>query len=210
MLRYLPGGSLALADRDTAWRRRRSSRRSCSRPSERGVLASAISGLLAELVVDEPQRRLERAVVEPEDQAQREEVPAAVGFLLCPGPGLRPPAASSLVIGDREAAGTCSRLPSSSGLVVVAGLLQVLLVEGVLVDDQDAARRAGRRGSSSARPGSSPPGRRPCRRACRSRCWQKWIWKPRHAGQRAARGANLGREVGERGDVVARPAPTCS
>ena len=39
-------------------------------------------------------------------------------------------------------------------------------------------------------------------RACGSR-WRKLIWKPRHAGQRAGRRADLGREVGQRADVVA-------
>ena len=41
------------------------------------MLASAMTGLLAELLVDPAERRLQRPVVEPVHQAQREEVLAA-------------------------------------------------------------------------------------------------------------------------------------
>ena len=83
---------------------------------QRGRVGLGDLRLLAELVVDVPQRRLERPIVQPEHQAHREEVAAAVGFLLAQSePFDRQPRE----LGHRRLCATRYdlRLPSSSGLV---------------------------------------------------------------------------------------------
>ena len=92
---------------------------------------------LAELVFDVPQRRLERPIVEPEDETHREEVAAAVFFFL-----------AELQALDRETRQFRHRhfvhairferaVFERAGFV--AGLIETFAFEGVAVDDQDAA-----------------------------------------------------------------------
>ena len=165
------------------------------------MFASAIAGSLAELLLDERERPLGRPVIEPGHQAEREEVLRA----LC------------LARGD-----PVNRLQRLDGhgrqrdlvhmealeravaerVLGVAGLLQVALVERVGVDDQRAALG----------------------RSCEVRLQRRRVHRHEHvrlvarredvvvgevhleagdAGQRAGRGADLGREVRQRREVVA-------
>ena len=105
---------------------------------ERPRVGFEYRGVLGELLADPALRRLQRTLVQPVDQAQGEEVLAAVGL-----------ARAELDLGDRLAvegvdghaddAVTLERAVFQR-VVLVTGLVQVGGAEGVAVDDQDAAR----------------------------------------------------------------------
>ena len=101
------------------------------------MFASATAGFLRELLVDALERRLERPLVEPVDQAQREEVLAAVASF-APSPVSLAAAAVQLVDRHLDQAVALERAVFER-VVCVAGLLQVAGAEGVVVDDEDAA-----------------------------------------------------------------------
>ena len=85
----------------------------------------------------------------------------------------------------------------------VADLGQVARGELVGVDDDVGAARAGRRGWPSAPPGSSRPARSGASPGVMMSWSAKCSWKARDAGQGAGGGPDLGREVGQRRQVVA-------
>ena len=90
----------------------------------------------------------------------------------------------------------------------VAGLLEALGVELVAVDDQDAA--GAQVGEVGHQRGRVHRHQRVDRVAGRVNVLaRKMDLESADARLGAARGANLGREVGERGDVVARPVRWC-
>ena len=103
-----------------------------------GGIGSGDFRFLAELVFDVAERRLERAIVEPEHETHREEVAAAVFFFL-----------AEFQAFDRETRQLRHRhfvdairferaVFERAG--VVAGLIEAFAFEGVAVDDQDATR----------------------------------------------------------------------
>lgn len=104
---------------------------------ERPGIGLEHSGILGELIPDPLQRRFQGPIVQPEDQAQGEEIPAAVSLTLAEldvGQG-RP-----VERGDR---GLQQLIPFQrsvfQGVGGVAGLVQVGRAETIGIDDEDAA-----------------------------------------------------------------------
>ena len=138
-----------------------------------------MSGLRAELALQEPLGAGRRPGVEPGQQAEREHV---LGALLVLAGQARTPASASTVI---EVSADRVHVVARQRAVVeraggVADLGQVALGELVGVDDDRGAARAGRAGWPSARPGSSRRARRGRRRASarRGRRSAAGSWRP--------------------------------
>ena len=196
--RYVPGSSSARGDlvlRDEALARlaERVARAECAR------VRLGDLGPLGELLLEELDRALGRACVEPRHQPEREHVLRALGLALRD--------VDLLQLLERERGQR--HLVDVVGLerVVlerahrVAGLLEVPLREGIGVEDQRAARRqvlqvrAQRRGVH---------GDEDVRRVARRQdvVVREVDLEARHAGQRPRRRPDLGREVGQRREVV--------
>ena len=159
-----------------------------------------MTGRAAELLVDPADRRLLAALVQPEHQAEGEEVLGQVDLLAGHVEAFE---RARVERRDRDLEDGV-RLERAVGQRVarVGRLVEVLLGERVAVDDQRAARRQvadvrlERRRVHRHEDVRLVAGRVDVRR-------READLEARHAGQRAGRGADLGREVGQRADVVA-------
>ena len=164
------------------------------------MLASAMTGLAANFFSIQPDGRVHGALVEPEHDAEGEEVLGEVHLLGGHLEALEGPRVER-ADGDLEDVVAGERAVVE-GVLGVAGLGQVLAAEGVLVDDDGAARRQV--------PEVGLERRRVHRhehvRGVAGRVDVRGREADLEAGdarQRARRGPDLGREVRQGGDVVA-------
>jgi hypothetical protein len=156
--------------------------------------------LFGEFGVDISQGRIERAIVQPEHQAHGEEVAAAVALLL---PQAAPFDRQAGELGhvhlEKAVLGKAAVLER---IGLVAGLLHPLVVERVAVDDQDAAGNQIREVRYQG--GRVHGHQRLDLVAGRINVFAGEVnLEAAYAGLRAARSPDFGREVGERGNVVA-------
>ncbi|MCG3197354.1 MAG: hypothetical protein GHCLOJNM_01839 [bacterium] len=166
---------------------------------ERGAVGLQQHGGFAELGVDPGEGVVERAVEHPVDHAEREEVLAARGLLAIES------CAEDRVQGERGERefdqAVAREDPILERIVVIPGFLQAGLVEGVLVNDQDAAllqvgeidlERGGihRHQDIGAVAGSADV------------VVAEVELEAAHSRKRTGRGANLRREVRERAHIV--------
>jgi len=160
-------------------------------------------GALRELLADPLERRLQRPRVDPGDEAQREEILRAVLLFrveLEVGDGLVREAGhvdlvQAVALGQR---GIVQRV------LRVAGLVEIALLEGRGVDDQQAAglevaKMHLERSRIHRHQAVETVARRVHALAAELQL------EAGDAEQRAGRGADLGGEVRQRGDVIARP-----
>ena len=153
-----------------------------------------------ELAVDPVDRRVHAPLVQPEHEAEREEV---LGQVLLLAGHVEPVERALVERRDRHLEDRVRLERAVRQRVAGVGrLVQVLLGEGVLVDDERAARRQvadvrlERRRVHRDEDVGLVAGRVDVRR-------READLEAGHAGQRAGRCADLGREVGQRADVVA-------
>ena len=169
---------------------------------ERGAVGRPHELVAGEAVVDPGQHLVDRPGVDPADQAQREEVLGPVGVA-----GLDPERDRRLLRerGHRHLDhAVAAQRVVGQGVVGVAGLLQVALVEGVGVDDE---RPALLHPVQLVAQGGGVHGDEDVGRVTRRRdvVVGDVDLEGRHPGQRPRRGPDLGRELGQRGQVVAQP-----
>ena len=167
---------------------------------QRALVRLGDDGFGAEALIDPAQRWIHAPLVEPEHQAQGEEVLGQVDLL---GGHVEAFERARVERADRDLEdGVLLERAVVERVRLVARLLQVAGVERVAVDDQRAARRQvadvrlerGRvHGHEHVR---LVAGRVDLRR-------READLEAGHAGQGAGRGADLGRVVGQRADVVA-------
>jgi hypothetical protein len=156
--------------------------------------------ILGELIADPAKRRLQRTLIKPVNQSQRKKVLATIRL-----------ARAQLDLGNCFAIQRVNRNPKHpkvleravfQGIDLIAGFMQVAVVEGVGIDDEDAARlEIFEIGLESRRVHRHQgvqiiPGRVNILAA-------KMDLKPGNAGQRTRRSTNLCGEVGQGADVVA-------
>ena len=136
ILRYVPGAILAFAT--WYWTGQQFDRLAVVVPGlERGGVRVHVLRVLGELLADPLERHVQRPLVEPVHEAEREEVLAAVGFLR-----------AELVLGHRLAGELGDRHADDAVALeavvferadLVPGLVEVGDAEVVGIDDQDAA-----------------------------------------------------------------------
>ena len=150
-------------DRVRDGRTARRSRRSCS-PALNAARFAALHHLAArELLLDPLDGRLDRARVHPRHEPEGEEVLRPLGVARLHAELL---GRLERHRGHRDLDDLVRRERAVLERVgLVAGLVEVALLEGVGVDDAACRRARARRCSPSAPPGSSPRARRACRRA---------------------------------------------
>ena len=167
---------------------------------ERQAIGRRDSRLLAKLLLNVIERGLHRPAIEPIDQAQGKHVFAPVAVTRAQ-PRVLCRRGVHLIDGDAHQAQALERAVVER-VGRIAGFLEVAGGEGIFIGDDDAAAfDVAHIGAERGRIHRDQHIHLVA--GCENLGAGKMDLIPAHAGERAGRGADLGRKVGERADVVA-------